>query len=209
MEASRCPMVIEPLSFDFFQGAFLRRGGSCDGQGEGGKNQRDRSDMSVSLWAVRVGGWMGGGGCTDSTGVPRSLSKRQGPTARRPKRPGRTRIDLLLPEGARHEPGADAHRARSPRRPRGPCRRLLRHPHRCGALENFPITGTAISIYPDLVRALACVKQAAALANNALGLLPDGKAGAIERACEEIAKASSSIISSWTSSRAGPVTRPT
>src|SRR5205823_8356457 len=37
-----------------------------------------------------------------------------------------------------------------------------------------------------LVRALACVKQAAALANNALGLLPDAKADAIVRACEEI-----------------------
>src|SRR2546428_4512806 len=58
------------------------------------------------------------------------------------------------------------------------------HPLR--ALENFPITGTAISIYPDLVRALACVKQAAALANNALGPLPDGKADAIPRPCEEI-----------------------
>src|SRR5258708_13170332 len=57
--------------------------------------------------------------------------------------------------------------------------------HTLRALENFPITGTAISIYPDLVRALACVKQAAALANNALGLLPDGKAGPIDRACEE------------------------
>jgi aspartate ammonia-lyase len=58
--------------------------------------------------------------------------------------------------------------------------------HTLRALENFPITGTEISIYPDLVRALACVKQAAALANNALGLLPDDKAGAIARACEEI-----------------------
>src|SRR5882672_4983916 len=58
--------------------------------------------------------------------------------------------------------------------------------HTLRALENFRITGTAISIYPDLVRALACVKQAAALANNALGLLPDGKADAIARACEEI-----------------------
>src|ERR1700704_7081699 len=58
--------------------------------------------------------------------------------------------------------------------------------HTLRALENFPITGTAISIYPDLVRALACVKQAAALANNALGLLPEGKADAIVRACEEI-----------------------
>ena len=29
--------------------------------------------------------------------------------------------------------------------------------HTLRALENFPITGTAISIYPDLVQALACV----------------------------------------------------
>src|SRR5438034_3642459 len=58
--------------------------------------------------------------------------------------------------------------------------------HTLRALENFPITGTAISIYPDLVRALACVKQAAALANNALGMLADDKADAIARACEEI-----------------------
>jgi len=58
--------------------------------------------------------------------------------------------------------------------------------HTLRALENFRITGTAISIYAELVRALACVKQAAALANNALGLLPDDKADAIARACEEI-----------------------
>ena len=58
--------------------------------------------------------------------------------------------------------------------------------HTLRALENFPITGTSISIYPDLVHALACVKQAAALANNALGLLPNKKAGAIVQACEEI-----------------------
>src|SRR5712691_11618028 len=58
--------------------------------------------------------------------------------------------------------------------------------HTLRALENFPITDTSISIHPDLVRALACVKQAAALANNALGMLPDGKTDAIVRACEEI-----------------------
>ncbi|HZR70491.1 MAG TPA: aspartate ammonia-lyase [Burkholderiales bacterium] len=58
--------------------------------------------------------------------------------------------------------------------------------HTLRALENFPITGVPISIYPELVRALACVKQAAALTNNALGLLPDAKADAIVRACEEI-----------------------
>jgi len=58
--------------------------------------------------------------------------------------------------------------------------------HTLRALENFSITGTSISIYPDLVNALACVKQAAALANNSLGLLADDKTRAIERACEEI-----------------------
>src|SRR5687767_16014603 len=58
--------------------------------------------------------------------------------------------------------------------------------HTLRALENFPITGTPISIYPDLVAALACVKQAAALANNELGLLDDERAQAIVKACEEI-----------------------
>jgi len=58
--------------------------------------------------------------------------------------------------------------------------------HTLRALENFPITGAPISIYPDLVTALACVKQAAALANNELKLLDDGKTRAIAGACEEI-----------------------
>jgi aspartate ammonia-lyase len=58
--------------------------------------------------------------------------------------------------------------------------------HTLRALENFAITGMPISIYPDLVAALACVKQAAALANNELGLLEDEKAQAIVKACEEI-----------------------
>jgi aspartate ammonia-lyase len=58
--------------------------------------------------------------------------------------------------------------------------------HTLRALENFPITGTAISIYPDLVSALACVKQAAALANLELGLLDARRAEAIVHACEEL-----------------------
>ena len=58
--------------------------------------------------------------------------------------------------------------------------------HSLRALENFPITRTAISIYPDLVTALACVKQAAALANRELGLLDEVRAQAIQRACEEV-----------------------
>jgi aspartate ammonia-lyase len=58
--------------------------------------------------------------------------------------------------------------------------------HTLRALENFPISGAPISIYPDLVIALACVKQAAALANNELKLLDDDKVRAIVGACEEI-----------------------
>ncbi|MFF8430685.1 aspartate ammonia-lyase [Streptomyces sp. NPDC016566] len=58
--------------------------------------------------------------------------------------------------------------------------------HTLRAMENFAITGTAISAYPDLVEALACVKQAAALANREVGLLEPDKADAIVRACEEI-----------------------
>ena len=58
--------------------------------------------------------------------------------------------------------------------------------HTLRARENFPITGIAISTYPDLVNALVSVKQAAAAANRDLGLLTDDKAAAILKACEEI-----------------------
>jgi aspartate ammonia-lyase len=58
--------------------------------------------------------------------------------------------------------------------------------HTLRALENFPITGTPISIYPDLITALACIKQAAALANNELKLLDDVKKNAIIKACEDV-----------------------
>src|SRR3974390_2165 len=60
-----------------------------------------------------------------------------------------------------------------------------RVPSRRGA-ENFAIPGTPISVYPDLVNALACVKQAAALANRDLGLLDDERTHAIVAACDEI-----------------------
>ncbi len=60
--------------------------------------------------------------------------------------------------------------------------------HTLRALENFPITSTPISIYPDLIVALACVKEAAALTNNELGLLDDDRTHAISNACREIRK---------------------
>jgi aspartate ammonia-lyase len=58
--------------------------------------------------------------------------------------------------------------------------------HTVRAVENFPITGTPISVYPELIEALASVKQASALANRDLGLLDPKKAAAIIEACEEI-----------------------
>src|SRR5690349_403320 len=58
--------------------------------------------------------------------------------------------------------------------------------HTLRAVENFAITGTPIARYPDLIRALAAVKQAAAQANKELGLIDPVKAGAIIHACEEI-----------------------
>ena len=58
--------------------------------------------------------------------------------------------------------------------------------HTLRALENFPITGTPISIYPEFVNALAGVKQAAALTNYELRLLDKTQTDAIVRACEDI-----------------------
>jgi aspartate ammonia-lyase len=58
--------------------------------------------------------------------------------------------------------------------------------HTLRALENFPITGTPIAIYPALIEALACVKQAAAIANSELGLLDQKQSLAIRLACEDI-----------------------
>lgn len=59
--------------------------------------------------------------------------------------------------------------------------------HTLRAIENFPITGIRLAAYPDLIRALAMVKRAAALANRDLGLLDAERARAIEQACTEIA----------------------
>jgi len=58
--------------------------------------------------------------------------------------------------------------------------------HTLRALENFPISGTPISRHPSLVTALATVKQAAALANEDLKLVPHSTARAVAAACERI-----------------------
>ncbi len=59
--------------------------------------------------------------------------------------------------------------------------------HTLRAVENFPITGRRISEWPEFVRALAMVKQAAARTNWELGLLDDTKAKLIIAAAREVA----------------------
>ena len=58
--------------------------------------------------------------------------------------------------------------------------------HTLRAVENFPVTGTPISHYPELIRALAQIKMAAARANHDLGLLNRIRTDAIVEACREI-----------------------
>ncbi len=58
--------------------------------------------------------------------------------------------------------------------------------HTARAAENFPITGTLLRHYPDLVESLAMTKKAAALANMELGVLNPRIGGAIIRAAERV-----------------------
>jgi aspartate ammonia-lyase len=54
------------------------------------------------------------------------------------------------------------------------------------AIENFHITGVPISQYPDLIRALAMIKLAAARANHDCGKLEAEVLNGVESACREI-----------------------
>lgn len=58
--------------------------------------------------------------------------------------------------------------------------------HTARALENFPIAKRPISVYPELVRALAMVKQASARANREIGVLDGERAELIDRAAQRI-----------------------
>ncbi|QGY02147.1 aspartate ammonia-lyase [Methylobacterium mesophilicum SR1.6/6] len=60
--------------------------------------------------------------------------------------------------------------------------------HTKRAVTNFPITGVPVGHFPEFVRALALVKQAAARANRRLGYLEPGKADLIDRACTVVAE---------------------
>lgn len=54
------------------------------------------------------------------------------------------------------------------------------------AIDNFPISGTPIASIPSLIRAIAQVKKAAAIANRQARRLDDDVATLIEQACDEI-----------------------
>ena len=54
------------------------------------------------------------------------------------------------------------------------------------ALENFHISGVELRLYPDLIRAFAMVKLAAARANFECGQFDLGILAGIEGACREI-----------------------
>ena len=54
------------------------------------------------------------------------------------------------------------------------------------AIDNFYITGSKMSDFPEFVRAVACVKLAAAQTNNELGLLSKELLSPIETACKEL-----------------------
>ena len=58
--------------------------------------------------------------------------------------------------------------------------------HSARAVDNFPISGQTVAQMPELVRALAFVKKAAAQANLKLGVLDAERANAIERACDDV-----------------------
>ncbi|WP_394280434.1 lyase family protein, partial [Microbacterium sp.] len=58
--------------------------------------------------------------------------------------------------------------------------------HTARALENFPISMRPISVYRDLIVALAMVKQASARANKEIGVLDAERADLIDRASQRV-----------------------
>lgn len=54
------------------------------------------------------------------------------------------------------------------------------------AMHNFNLSGVPLSDFPELIRALAMVKLAAADANHQLGCLDDARHAAINAACEKL-----------------------
>jgi aspartate ammonia-lyase len=58
--------------------------------------------------------------------------------------------------------------------------------HTARAVDNFPISGVAVATMPELIRALAFVKKAAAQTNLMLGAIDGVRADAIVQACDDL-----------------------
>ena len=58
--------------------------------------------------------------------------------------------------------------------------------HTARAVDNFPISGQTVATLPELVRALAFVKKAAAMANSQLGVISQAHCAAIVKACDDL-----------------------
>jgi len=58
--------------------------------------------------------------------------------------------------------------------------------HSARAVDNFPISGQTVAQMPELVRALAFVKKAAAQANGELGVITPAQVQAIVQACDDL-----------------------
>ena len=58
--------------------------------------------------------------------------------------------------------------------------------HSARAVENFPITGHSVAHMPELIRAFAFVKKAAAQANLQFGAINPQQATAISQACDDL-----------------------
>ena len=82
--------------------------------------------------------------------------------------------------------------------------------HTWRAVQNFPITGTTIRLYPELISALAAIKLAAASANRDLGLIDERTPRGYRRGLHgDHGGRAQSRNSSSTSSRAALAHRPT
>ena len=69
--------------------------------------------------------------------------------------------------------------------------------HSARAVENFPISGNSVAQMPELIRALAFVKKAAARANADLGVIDRKRAGAIILACDDLIPDQCRSLWSW------------
>lgn len=58
--------------------------------------------------------------------------------------------------------------------------------HTARAIENFPISGIPLNLFPEFIRSLAWVKKSAAEANRSLQVLDADKARVIGQVCDEI-----------------------